>query len=243
MTQPLPPPEPRNHLRRLPFVLLLVAAGLGYYLYGDALRLEALAANRLRLLALRDAHYALTVLGFMAVYVVVVVTSLPGSLILTLTGGFLFGLFPGFLFNVSAATFGAALVFSAARMGFGRDVAARIAGQGGVIGTLQAGLKDNEWSVLLTMRLIPVIPFFLANLLPAFVGVRFLTFLITTALGILPAGLIFTSLGAGLGEVFARGEVPRLDILLQPAFGLPLLGLGLLAMLPILIKIAKRARG
>ena len=236
-------PETSGLLRRLPFVALLVAAGLGYYLYGDALSFEALAANRQRLLDLRDAHYALTVLGFMAVYVLVVVTSLPGSLILTLTGGFLFGVFPGFLFNVSAATLGAGLVFQAARMGLGRDVAARMQARGGAVAAVQAGLRDNEWSVLLTMRLIPVIPFFIANLLPAFVGVRLMPFLITTAIGILPAGLIYTSLGSGLGEIFARGEVPGADILLRPEFGLPLLGLGLLALLPVLIKLFRKARG
>ena len=103
-----------------------------------------------------------------------VVTSLPGSSILTLTGGFLFGVFPGVFFNLSAATLGAVVVFLAARMGFGRDIAARIAAQGGSLAALQAGLQDNEWSVLLTMRLIPVIPFFVANLVPAFVGVGFL---------------------------------------------------------------------
>lgn len=243
MSPPEPEPGPSRLLRRLPFVLLLVAAGIGYYLYGDALSFEALAQNRERLLTLRDAHYALTALVFMGLYTGVVATSLPGATILTLTGGFLFGVFPGFLFNMIAATVGAVLVFLAARMGFGRDVAARMAARGGAVGNFQAALKDNEWSVLLTMRLIPVIPFFIVNLIPAFVGIRLSTFAITTAIGILPADLIFSSLGAGLGEVFARGEVPRLDILLRPEFGLPLLGLGVLSMLPLLIKFYKSRRG
>lgn len=243
MTAPLPEPEPRSLLRRLPFVLLLAAAGLGYYLYGDALSFEALARHRERLLALRDAHYALTVLVFMGLYTGVVATSLPGATILTLTGGFLFGIFPGFVYNMIGATAGAVLVFLAARMGFGRDVAARLAARGGAVGNFQAALQDNAWSVLLTMRLIPVIPFFIVNLIPAFVGIKLSTFAITTAIGILPADLIFSSLGAGLGEVFARGEVPRLDILLRPEFGLPLLGLGLLSMLPLLIKFYHSRRG
>ena len=238
MTQP----PAAKLLRRLPFVLLLVAAGIGYALYGDALSFAALAEHRLRLEALRDAHYALTALGFVALYVLVVVTSLPGSLILTLTGGFLFGLFPGVLFSVSAATLGAVVLFLAARMGFGRDVAGRIAAQGGAVARLQEGLRDNEWSVLLTMRLIPVIPFFVANLVPAFVGVSALAFVITTAFGILPAGLIFTSLGAGLGEVFARGEVPTAELLLRPGFWLPLAGLAALSLLPLVIKLYRRGR-
>ena len=241
MNQPLP--RSANLLRRLPFVALLVAAGVIWYLYGDTVSFDALAENRAWLLAQRDAHYALTSLVFLAVYTLAVATSLPGAIILTLTGGFLFGVFPGVLYNVTAATLGATLVFLAARMGFGRDAAARMAARGGSVGALQTALQDNEWSVLLTMRLIPVIPFFIANLIPAFVGIRLSTFVITTAVGILPAGLIYTSLGSGLGEVFARGEVPSLGILLQPQFGLPLIGLALLAMLPILIKLYRRMRG
>ena len=235
--------EPTPLWRRLPFVLLLVAAGVGYYFYGDALSFERLAENRVTILGLRDAHYGLTVLAFVALYVVVVVTSLPGATILTLTGGFLFGVFPGFLYNGFGATVGAVLVFLAARAGFGREAAARLEARGGTIGNLQAALKDNQWSVLLTMRLIPVIPFFVANLIPAFVGIRLWPFAITTAVGILPANLIFTSLGSGLGEVFARGEVPDLATILRPEFSLPLIGLGLLAMLPLVIRFYQSRKG
>lgn len=240
-----PPPEPKSGTlaRRLPFVALLILAVVVWYLFGDAVNFDALAENRAWLLAKRDAHYVLTSLAFVAVYALAVATSMPGALILTLTGGFLFGVFPGVLYNVTGATLGATLVFLAANLGFGRDLAARMAARGGSIGALQAALRDNEWSVLLTMRLIPVIPFFIANLIPAFVGVRLSTFVITTALGILPAGLIYTSIGAGLGEVFARGEVPHLSILLQPRFGLPLIGLAVLAMLPMLVKLYRKSRG
>jgi uncharacterized membrane protein YdjX (TVP38/TMEM64 family) len=243
MTLPAQQPGQGGTLRRIPFVLLLVAAGLGYYFFGDALSFERLSENRLWLLDVRDAHYALTSLTFIVVYMLVVVTSLPGAIFLTLTGGFLFGIFPGFLYNLVGATVGAVALFIAARMGFGRETAARMQASGGTIGALQAALKDNEWSVLLTMRLIPAIPFFIANLIPAFVGVRLSTFTITTALGILPADLIYTALGASLGGIFARGEVPTLETLFKPEFVWPLVGLGLLAMLPILIKLYRHWRG
>lgn len=241
-----PPPAPRetgNLASRLPFLVLLIAAAAVWYRFGDAVTFEKLAENRVWLLGQRDAHYLLTSLAFVAIYTLAVTISLPGALVLTLTGGFLFGVFPGTLYNVMAATLGATLVFIAARMGFGRDLAARITDRGGAIGALQTALRDNEWSVLLTMRLIPAIPFFIANLIPAFVGVRLSTFTLTTGLGILPASLIYTSIGAGLGEVFARGEVPHLSILLQPQFGLPLLGLAVLAMAPMLVKLYRRKRG
>ncbi len=243
MTLPVEKPGQGGILRRLPFVLLLIAAGLGYYFFRDTLSFEKLSENRQWLLNVRDAHYVLTSLAFTVVYFLVVVASLPGAIFLTLTGGFLFGMFPGFLYSLVGATTGAVAVFIAARMGFGRETAARIEASGGTIGTLQAALKDNEWSVLLTMRLIPAIPFFIANLIPAFVGVRLSTFATTTALGILPADLIYTALGASLGDIFARGEVPTLETLFKPEFVWPLVGLGLLAMLPIMIKLYRYWRG
>lgn len=236
-------PKTGSLLRRLPFVALLVAAAVVWLNYGEAVSFEALAENRAWLLAKRDANFVLTSLSFIAIYALAVTISLPGATILTLTGGFLFGVFPGVLFNVTAATLGATLVFIAARLGFGREVAERMTARGGSVASLQAALRENAWSVLLIMRLVPVIPFFIANLIPAFVGIRLSTFVVTTAIGILPAGLIYTSLGSGLGEVFERGEVPSLSILLQPQFGLPLLGLAALALLPMLIRLYRKSRG
>ena len=101
---------------------------------------------------------------------------------------------------------------------------------------LMQRLRENEVSVLFLIRLTPVVPFFLANLLPALVGVRFRNFVLTTALGIIPGALIFTSVGVGLGAIFDRGEMPDLSLLWEPRVLLPLLGLCLLAALPIAIR-------
>jgi uncharacterized membrane protein YdjX (TVP38/TMEM64 family) len=91
----------------------------------------------------------------------------------------------------------------------------------------------------LMMRLIPVVPFFLANLAASLVGVRMRTFAITTFVGIIPADVIYTQLGAGLGEVFARGEHPDLHLVLRPEFMWPLLALAALSALPLLLKLRK----
>ncbi len=243
MTDPAQAPERASLWRRLPFVVLLIAAGLAFYFYHDLLSFDALAQNRAQLLDLRDQHYLLASLAFILTYAAVVALSLPGAIILTLAGGFLFGVFPGFLYNAIGATFGAVVVFMAARAGFGRDIAARIEAQGGAASRFQAALKDNEWSVLLAVRLFPLFPFFVANLVPAFVGVRLSTFAITTFLGILPADVIYAALGSGLGEVFARGEVPSLGLILRPEFGLPLIGLTVLAIVPVAVKLYRNARG
>ncbi|MEF3048433.1 TVP38/TMEM64 family protein [Pseudotabrizicola sp. L79] len=226
--------------KRLPFLLILLAAILGAFTLRDQLSFDALAQHRESLLAFRDANFGLASLAFVAAYVVIVAFSLPGATVATLTGGFLFGLFPGTLYNVLAATLGAVAVFLAARAGFGADVAAKIEEKGGAAARLQAALRENEWSALLIMRLVPAVPFFVANLLPAFVGTSLARFAITTFVGIIPGGLVYTSVGAGLGEVFAKGETPDLSIIFAPHILGPLLGLAALSTLPIILKKLKK---
>lgn len=222
-------------LRALPILIILAVAIYAFVFYRHLVSFDELERRSADLMALRDAHYVLTSLAFILIYALIVVISLPGAIFLTLAGGFLFGLFPGVIYNVIAATLGALIVFVAARTGFGADIARRIQQRGGAIARLQGSLQRNEWSVLLTMRLIPVLPFFITNLVPAFVGVRFWVFAVTTFVGIIPADVIYTSIGAGLGEVFARGEQPDLHILLRPIFLYPLIGLAVLAMLPLVL--------
>ncbi|MDZ4093797.1 MAG: TVP38/TMEM64 family protein [Paracoccaceae bacterium] len=226
--------------RRLPFLLILAAAAIGAFTLRDNISFAALADNREALLAIRDQHYVLSVLGFVAAYTLIVGFSLPGATIATLTGGFLFGTFPGVVFNVTAATMGAVAIFLAARSGFGERFAEGLHNRGGAVARLQDGLRDNEWSVLFIMRLVPVVPFFLANLIPAFMGVRLSRFVITTFLGIIPGGLVYTSVGAGLGEVFARGEMPDMSIIFAPHILGPILGLAALSALPMVIKALRK---
>jgi uncharacterized membrane protein YdjX (TVP38/TMEM64 family) len=227
-------------LKRLPILLIVGAALIGAIFFRDQLSFEALARNREALIAFRDANYLAAVLGFVAVYIAIVAFSLPGGTVATLAGGFLFGLFPGVLYNITGASVGAILIFLAARSGFGDRFAARVQSGGGAAARLMAGIRENEWSVLFLMRLVPVVPFFLANLIPAFTGTRLSTYVATTFLGIIPGGLVFTSVGAGLGEVFARGETPDLSILFSPPVLLPILGLAALAALPMILKAVRK---
>ncbi len=236
-------PSSRNPwVRRLPVLAILAAALAGAVLLREQLSFETLAANREALLAFRDAHYLPTVLAFMAAYAAIVALSLPGGTVASLTGGFLFGLFPGVLYNVTGATLGAILIFLAVRAGFGNRMAARVAGGGGGAARLMAGIRENEWSVLFLMRLIPAVPFVLANLIPAFTGIRLRVYATTTFFGIIPAALVFTSIGAGLGEVFARGDKPDLSIVFTPPILLPMLGLAALAALPMVLKALRKGR-
>ncbi|MGH1466555.1 MAG: TVP38/TMEM64 family protein [Cognatishimia sp.] len=222
--------------KRLPLIAILVVAAIGAFTLRDYLSFETLRDNRDSLLAFRDANYGLTVGLFVLAYITIVAFSLPGATIATLTGGFLFATFPGALFNVSAATIGAILIFMAARWGLGDRLAAKMEGSEGAVKKIKDGIDENQWSMLFLIRLVPAVPFFVANLVPALVGVPLRRFAISTFVGIIPGGVVYTSVGAGLGEVFERGETPNLSIIFEPQILLPILGFCALAALPIVIK-------
>jgi uncharacterized membrane protein YdjX (TVP38/TMEM64 family) len=222
--------------RLLPLAVIVCAAIFGAVYLRDYLSFQALQQNREALIAFRDANYLLTALVFIAAYVVIVAFSLPGATIATLTGGFLFATFPGALFNVTGATLGATLIFLAARWGLGARLGAKLEASDGKIKAIKDGIDENQWSMLFLIRLVPAVPFFVANLLPAFLDVSLRRFVISTFFGIIPGAVVYTSVGAGLGEVFARGETPDLGIIFEPHILLPILGLAVLAALPIGIK-------
>ncbi|MBN2906285.1 MAG: TVP38/TMEM64 family protein [Rhodobacteraceae bacterium] len=236
----MPRTDAPGFVRHLPLIAILVAAVLGAVTLRDQLSFQALAENREALLAFRDANYAATALGFVAAYVAIVAFSLPGATVATLAGGFLFGLFPGVLYNVTGATIGAVLIFLAARWGLGERLSARLDAGEGRIKRLREGLRENELSVLFLIRLVPAVPFFVANLLPALVGVGLGRFAFTTFFGIMPGALVYTWVGAGLGGVFARGETPDLGIIFEPQVLGPLLGLAALAALPMVLRLFRR---
>lgn len=233
-------PLPASLARKLPIIIIFASAIAGAVFLRDQFSFAALADNRTALLAFRDAHYFWASAAFIAAYFAIVGLSLPGATVATLTGGFLFGMFPGTAYNVIGASLGAIAVFIAARSGFGADVAAKVQSGGGAAARLQAALRHNEWSALLVMRLVPAVPFFMANLIPAFIGARLDRYAITTVIGIIPGALVFTSIGAGLGDVFARGETPDLGVIFTPPVLLPLLGLAALALLPVVINAMRR---
>ncbi len=230
-------------LKRLPLIAILTVAVIGAFTLKDYLSFDALAQNREALIAFRDANYVLTVGLFILAYVVIVAFSLPGASIATLTGGFLFATFPGSLFNVAAATIGATAIFLAARWGFGEKLGAKLEGADGTVKKIKDGIDENQWSMLFLIRLVPAVPFFLANLIPSFLEVPLHRFVISTFLGIIPGTVVYTSVGAGLGEVFARGETPNLGIIFEPHILLPILGLAALAALPIAIKALRGKKG
>lgn len=236
-------PSKSGLMRNLPLIGIVIVAIIGAFTLGDHLSFQTLAENREALLGFRDANYGLTALLFIGAYIIVVAFSLPGATVMTLTGGFLFATFPGALFNMTGATLGAIGIFLAARWGLGEKLADKMDASDGAVKRIKAGIDENQWSMLFLIRLVPAVPFFVANLVPALVGVPLRRFAITTFLGIIPGAVVFTSVGAGLGDVFDRGETPNLGIIFELQILLPILGLCVLAALPILIKLARGKKG
>lgn len=230
-------------LRRLiPLALLLVAGVLFVALGGTRdLSFAALAANRERLVAVAAHDAAAAAVGYLAVYAGLVALSFPASELLTIAGGLLFGRWLGTLYAVVGATAGATLFFLAARAGLSR-LAARAAPRAA---QLQAGFQRNAFNYLLVLRLVPLFPFWLVNLVAGAAGLRLPVYVLGTFLGIIPATFVYASLGSGIGAVLAQGRRPDLAILFRPGVLLPLLGLAALAFLPVLYRrwVANRAPG
>jgi uncharacterized membrane protein YdjX (TVP38/TMEM64 family) len=219
-------------IRRLaPLAVLLAAIGAFFALgLHDYLSFETLRQHREQLLVLVAQHPFLAPLAFMAVYAAVIALSVPGGAILTIAGGFLFGILAGTSYVVVAATLGATIVFLIARTALGDALRAKA---GPRIRRMEEGFRQDALSYLLVLRLIPIFPFWLVNIVPAFLGVPVRTYVLGTLIGIIPGGFVYASVGNGLGAVFDAGQTPDLGIVFEPAILLPIVGLAILALLPI----------
>lgn len=219
--------------RFLPIIVIAIGAVTAIFFLRDYLSFDALAAHYEDLLAWRDANWSASVLLFVLAYALSVAFSVPGAIWLTLLGGFLFGTMLGTALVVTAATAGAIMVFLAARTALGDVLRERA---GAWVARMEDGFRQGELSYLLMMRLIPAVPFFIANIAPAFLGARLWTFAWTTFVGIIPGTLVYISIGAGLGAQLEQGEVPDLGVIFEWHILGPLLGLAALAALPLIVK-------
>jgi uncharacterized membrane protein YdjX (TVP38/TMEM64 family) len=215
----------------LAVVALLVA--LRFSGLGELLSFDTLARHRATLTGWVAANPVLSALAFVGVYAAAAAFALPGAIWLTLTSGFLFGAVLGTALTVAGATIGATLLFLFAQRVFGADALQKL---GPKAEGLARGIQANAWSYLLVLRLVPLFPFFLVNLVPAFCGVRPVVFIVTTALGIIPGTAVFSLSGAGLGRVLDAGGTPSLSGILTPEIIAALCGLAALALLAIPLK-------
>lgn len=207
-------------------IALFLALGIGAFFFfdlGQYLSLEALKNNRDKLLLYTESNYGFAVALFVLVYIVQTAFSLPGGAILTLAGGFLFGSLLGTIYVNVGATSGATLAFLAARYLLRDWVEQKF---GDRLEPIQAGFAQNAFSYLMTLRLIPAFPFFLVNLVSGLTRVNLGTYVVATAIGIIPGSFVYAYAGRQLGTINSLGEIASPPVLL--AFTL----LGLLALLP-----------
>ncbi|MEY4250191.1 MAG: hypothetical protein RJA87_1824 [Pseudomonadota bacterium] len=209
-------------------VAVVFASGLA-----DHLTLVELKARRDQLQGFVALHPVLSFGLYILIYIAVVSLSLPGALVMTLSGGFLFGPWLGAAAASSGASLGAAVIFLVCRSAVGDSLRGKA---GSTIAKIEEGVRRDAFSYILTLRLIPVMPFWLVNLAAGFVDIPLRTFLAATVLGILPGSLVYSGLGSGLGEVFASGQEPNLRVIFEPHVLLPLVGLGLLSLLPVVLR-------
>lgn len=220
--------------RALPIIVL---AGLATAFFGlgldQYLTFEALREHRAVLTGFVEAYGLLAVATFIVLYAGATALSLPGGTVLSVAGGFLFGSVIGTAWIVIGATIGATIVFLIAKTAFGDALRAKA---GPFLRKMEQGFQENALSYLLVLRLIPLFPFFVVNLVPAFLGVRLQTYVIGTFIGIIPGAFVFASVGAGLGSVFDSTEGFSASGVLTPQIITALVGLSILSLMPVAYK-------
>ena len=223
-----------------------VAIAMGWH---RQVSLEALIRHRAMLAALVADRQIAALAAFIAFYALAAGCSLPGVVFLTIGGGAVFGGIVGGFAAVIGATLGATGVFLIAKTALGSVVARWM---GPLATRLAGGFREDAFHYLLFMRLVPVFPFWIVNLLPALCGVRLGTYVVATAIGIIPATFAFAFFGAGLDSVLAAqlahyracvaaGEADcRLEfdvtMVLTPQLIVGLVALGIAALIPVAVR-------
>ena len=222
----------------IPIIIIALAFLLAFLLGAKDITFDDFISNRDQILIFRDSNLTFSVMIFMLIYISAVTFSIPGATVLSVTGGFIFGLELGLILNVVSATIGATFLFLAVRLGFG-NLFGKFEKGSVKFSDLIEQLKVNEINLLLLLRLIPVVPFFVANILPAIANVSLKNFFWTTFLGIIPGGFVFTLIGANAGNFFDRGEAPDLTVFWSFEFLGPLICLIFLVALPMFLRVTR----
>ncbi len=237
-------------------LLVIGALFLSFFVFGldQYLSFSYISENRNRLLSMVEEHYFLALIAYFLFYVVAVATSLPGGLLITISGGFLFGWFVGGLVTVFAATIGASILFLVATTSLG-DVLKERAGPW--LNKLEAGFQKDALNYLLFLRLVPAFPFWLINIAPAFLGISLRTYVIGTFIGIIPGTFVFAFLGRGLDSIIVEQRTMyetclnsgqancaySFDVgsLITPEILISFVALGAISLLPVIVKKIRKA--
>lgn len=216
-------------------ILLFLLGGLivlaRYSALGTIVTFENLKQHRESLFLVVHGHYWLSVISFISLYTFATSVSLPGAVILTLAGGYLFGTLASTLYVNIGATAGASLAFLSARYLLGDRLQEKYHNQ---LKKFNDEIERNGISYLLTLRLVPVFPFFLINFLSGLTRIPLRTFVWTTSLGIIPGTVVYAFAGQQIGSLNSPSEI--LSKRMITAFAV----LALFALVPAIWKRAQR---
>ena len=187
-------------MKKAILVLLFIAAVASYFLFdlGQYLSLENFKAQQAEIIAAKNANPALYAAGFFLIYVAVTGLSIPGAAIMTLIAGALFGLVLGTVIVSFASTIGATLAFLGSRYVLRDWVQSKF---GERLKAIDDGLAKDGAFYLFTLRLIPVFPFFVINLLMGLTRIKTLTFFWVSQLGMLAGTIVFVNAGTQISQI------------------------------------------
>jgi uncharacterized membrane protein YdjX (TVP38/TMEM64 family) len=187
-------------MKKAILVLVLLSAIAAYFFFdlGQILNLDSFKASQAEIVAAKDANPALYITGFFLLYVAVTGLSIPGAAIMTLVAGALFGVVVGTIIVSFASTIGATLAFLSARFVLRDWVQGKF---GERLRAIDDGLQKDGAFYVFTLRLIPVFPFFVINLLMGLTRVKTRTFFWVSQLGMLPATIVFVNAGTQISRI------------------------------------------
>jgi uncharacterized membrane protein YdjX (TVP38/TMEM64 family) len=214
--------------RVLPLVVIISLLILAWILdITSFINLESLKLQRENFIDHVTRYPILSAAGFIAIYILSVAISLPIATLLTLLGGFLFGRWLGTLLIVISATIGATILFLAARRAIGNSLREKA---GPLYKKIEPNMRHNAIGYLLFMRLVPLFPFFMVNIVPALFNIRLFPYIVTTFVGIIPGTFVYANVGRELGTIETLTDLASVETLI--AFSL----LGVFALIPTIYK-------
>ncbi len=228
----------KNRVKYLPvFIIFLGMAAIyfsGVYHY---LSLDYLRMYHKSLKTFVEMHPIAIPIAFCLVYIISTALSVPGAVFLTLLSGYLFPQPFSTIYVVFSATCGATLIFLAARTAL-KEILKKKAGP--FLQKMEKGFQENAVSYLLFLRFVPLFPFWLVNIAPAFFEVSLITFVWTTLVGIFPGSLVFTLAGEGLEKILENNETFSISTIFNTQIKIALVLLGITALVPIILKKFKK---
>jgi len=221
--------------RRLLPLVVPVLGLLAFFLFDfdRFVTYEELHRRRMWLADQVEVHSLVASIVFLFGYAVAVAFSLPVSMFLSIAGGLLFGQWLGTVYSVTGATLGAAILFTIAKSAIGDPLRARA---GPWLHRLETGFRQNAVSYLLVLRMIVIVPFWIVNLVPAFLGVSLRHYVLATYIGIIPGTFIYSLAGAGIGETLVSDSAIAMSEIFNVQIVGALIGLILMALAPVVLR-------